>query len=463
MNIPGDPMDSRVFYSISCLSFRKILKYLLKNDSIYDNIFRSALLCFDVCKFISDRYKEAFMINVAVLGYGTIGSGVVKVLQTNVESIARNAGEEIVVKRILDLRDFPDDPNNKLVVHDYKIIEEDEDIRIVVECMGGIRPAYTFVKTALEQGRSVATSNKELVAKHGAELIAIAREKNCNFLFEASVGGGIPLIRPLNSSLCGDVIEEITGILNGTTNYMLTKMNEEGLAFDDVLKEAQEKGYAELHPEADVEGYDACRKIAILTSLVTGKQVDFEDIHTEGISQITAQDFRYAKALNCGIKLLARSWKKDDVFYAMVAPIMVEHNHPLYSIRDVFNAVHVHGNMVGDVMFYGRGAGMLPTASAVVSDVVESVHDHNVNQRLFWSSEKLKLGSLARCEGRFFVRMDKDVSKEVIEEAFGQVEYVSVEGIDEMAFVTDVMTEGAYYQAAGTVGHVIGMIRMNHR
>ena len=401
------------------------------------------------------------MINVAVLGYGTIGSGVVKVLQTNVESIARNAGEEIVVKRILDLRDFPDDPNNKLVVHDYNIIVEDEDIKIIVECMGGVRPAYTFVKTALEQGRSVATSNKELVAKHGAELIAIARERNCNFLFEASVGGGIPLIRPINSSLSADVIEEITGILNGTTNYMLTRMEEEGLAFDDVLKEAQEKGYAELHPEADVEGYDACRKIAILTSLVTGKQADFEDIHTEGISQLTAEDLKYARALNCRIKLLAKSWKADDKYYAMVAPFMVEHNHPLYSIRDVFNAVHVHGNMVGDIMFYGRGAGMLPTASAVVSDVVESVRDHRVNQRLYWSSEKLDLGSVARRRGRYFVRMDKDVSCETIEEAFGPVEYVSVDGIDEKAFVTGVMAEAAYYQAAGKVGRVIQMVRMN--
>ena len=403
------------------------------------------------------------MIYVAVLGYGTIGSGVVKVLQTNVENIARSAGDRIVVKRILDLRDFPDDPNNKLVVHDYNIIVEDEDIQIIVECMGGTRPAYTFVKTALEQGRSVATSNKELVARHGAELIAIARENDCNFLFEASVGGGIPLIRPLHSSLTPDVIDSITGILNGTTNYMLTRMGEEGRAFDDVLKEAQEKGYAELHPEADVEGYDACRKIAILSSIVTGKQVDFEDIHTEGISQITAEDFRYAKALHCSIKLLARSWKQDDAFYAMVAPVLVEYDHPLYSVRDVFNAVHIHGNMVGDVMFYGRGAGMLPTASAVVSDVVESVHDKKVNQRLYWSPDKLKLGSLARCQGRFFVRMDKDVTKETIEEAYGQVEYVCVEGIDEQAFVTDVMTEGAFYQAAGNVGHVIQMIRMNRR
>ena len=235
------------------------------------------------------------MINVAVLGYGTIGAGVVEVLQTNADSIEKKAGDRIVVKRILDLRDFPGDPNQDKVVHDYKIIEEDEDIQIVVECMGGLEPAYTFVKTALLQGRSVATSNKELVAKYGAELIGIAKEKKANFLFEASVGGGIPIIRPLTQCLTADVIEEISGILNGTTNYMLTKMEEEGIAFDEVLKEAQEKGYAELHPEADIEGYDACRKIAILTSLAYGKQVDFEDVHTEGITNISAEDFQYAR------------------------------------------------------------------------------------------------------------------------------------------------------------------------
>lgn len=400
------------------------------------------------------------MINVAVLGYGTIGAGVVKVLQTNVESIARNAGQPLVVKKILDLREFPGDPNADLVVHDYNIIKEDKDIQIVVECMGGLNPAYPFVKAALEQGRSVATSNKELVAKYGAELIAIAHKNNCNFLFEASVGGGIPLIRPLTTCLTADVIEEITGILNGTTNYMLTKMAEEGRAFDDVLKEAQEKGYAELHPEADVEGYDACRKIAILTSLVSGCQVDFEDIHTEGITGITAEDFLYARAMRSAIKLLAKSWKRDGKFYAMVAPMLIEHDHPLYSVRDVFNAVFVHGNMVDDIMFYGKGAGELPTASAVVSDVIESAKSMGTNRRIFWSPEKLVLQSLRKCEGRFFVRMEKTVSKEDIEEAFGPVEYIVAEGLDEHAFATQTMTEGDYYRAAAKLGHVIRMIRI---
>ena len=400
------------------------------------------------------------MINVAVLGYGTIGSGVVKVLQTNAESIARNAGQDLVVKRILDLRDFPGDPNADLVVHDYNIIKEDEDIQIVVECMGGLNPAYPFVKAALEQGRSVATSNKELVAKYGAELIALAREHDCNFLFEASVGGGIPLIRPLTTCLTADVIEEITGILNGTTNYMLTKMAEEGRAFEDVLKEAQERGYAELHPEADVEGYDACRKIAILTSLVSGHQVDFEDIHTEGITGITAEDFLYARAMRSSIKLLAKSWKKNGKNYAMVAPMLVEHDHPLYSVRDVFNAVFFHGNMVDDIMFYGKGAGELPTASAVVSDVIESAKAMGSNHRIFWSQEKLVLQSLRQCEGRFFVRMDKSVSRESVEEAFGPVEFIEVEGLDENAFATETMTEGDYHRAAAQLGHVIRMIRI---
>lgn len=401
------------------------------------------------------------MINVAVLGYGTIGAGVVQVLQTNADSIESKAGQKIVVKRILDLRDFPGDPNENLVVHDYNIIKEDEEIQIVVECMGGVNPAYTFVKTALEQGRSVATSNKELVAKHGAELIAIAREKNANFLFEASVGGGIPIIRPLTQCLTADVIEEITGILNGTTNYMLTKMDEEGSAFDDVLKEAQQKGYAELHPEADVEGYDACRKIAILTSLANGKQVDFEDIHTEGITKITTEDFRYAKALNSGIKLLATSWKEDGKCFAMVAPMMVQNSHPLYGVRDVFNAIFVHGNMVDDTMFYGRGAGKLPTASAVAADVVDCVKHLGTNIKINWSAEKLELEDISACKRQFFVRANAETSEEAIKECFGQVTYVSVDGIDEKAFVTEIMSEADYTAAAEKLGAVIQMIRVN--
>ena len=298
------------------------------------------------------------MVNVAVLGYGTIGSGVVEVLQTNTEIIAQRAGEEIAVKYILDLRDFPGDPNADKVVHDYDIIDKDEDVQVVVECMGGVEPAYTFVKRALLNGRSVATSNKELVAKHGAELIAIAHEKNINFLFEASVGGGIPIIRPLVQCLTADVIEEVSGILNGTTNYMLTRMKEEGISFEEALKEAQEKGYAELHPEADVEGYDACRKIAILSSLMFSKNVDSEKVPTEGITKITAADFEYANATDHTIKLLGRSRAIDDnTAEVMVAPFLLSKEHPLAMVHGVFNAVFVTGNMLGDSMYYGRGAG----------------------------------------------------------------------------------------------------------
>ena len=291
------------------------------------------------------------MIKIAILGYGTIGSGVVEVLHTNSESIAKRAGDEIEVKYILDLRDFPGDPMEDKVIHDYEVIANDPEIQVVVEAMGGVEPAYTFVKRALLAGKNVTTSNKALVAKHGAELIAIAKEQSINFLFEASVGGGIPIIRPLNSSLTADEIEEITGILNGTTNYILSKMTFEGLEFEDVLKDAQSRGYAEADPTADVEGYDACRKIAILTSLVCGQQVDFEDIYTEGISKITADDIKYAQAMGLVIKLLATSRKTKEGYCAMVAPFMLSQQHPLYSVNDVFNAIFVHGNVLGDAMF----------------------------------------------------------------------------------------------------------------
>ena len=237
------------------------------------------------------------MVKIAVLGYGTIGSGVVEVVERNRDVLTKKAGEEISVKYILDLRDFPGDPHEQKIVHDYGIIKNDPEVSIVVEAMGGVEPAFTFARDAILAGKHFATSNKALIAKHGAELIALAKERNLNCLFEASVGGGIPIIRPLNSCLTADVIEEISGILNGTTNYMMTEMSEMGSEFDDVLKDAQQKGYAEADPTADIEGYDACRKIAILTSLAAGKQVDFEDIYTEGITRITATDIKYAKAL----------------------------------------------------------------------------------------------------------------------------------------------------------------------
>ena len=401
------------------------------------------------------------MVNVAVLGYGTIGAGVVEVLQTNADSIEKKAGERIVVRRILDLREFPGDPNADKVVHDYKVIEEDEDIQIVVECMGGLEPAYTFVKTALLQGRSVATSNKELVAKYGAELIGIAEEKKVNFLFEASVGGGIPIIRPLTQCLTADVIEEISGILNGTTNYMLTKMEEEGADFDAVLKEAQEKGYAELHPEADIEGFDACRKIAILTSLAYGKQVDFEDIHTEGITNITAEDFLYARAMKKCIKLLGKSWSDDGKLYALVCPMLIDQYHPLAGVKDVFNAIFVHGNMVDDTMFYGQGAGRRPTASAVAADVVDCVKHMGTHIKIIWEQEKLPLSDFGDFRRRYFVRMPKEVSLDAVEKAFGPVEPVQVEGVVETAFVTGIMSEKEYHAAADQFDTILNMIRID--
>ena len=402
------------------------------------------------------------MVNVAVLGYGTIGSGVVEVLQTNTEVIAQRAGEEIAVKYILDLRDFPGDPNADKIVHDYDIIDKDEDVQVVVECMGGVEPAYTFVKRALLNGRSVATSNKELVAKHGAELIAIAHEKNINFLFEASVGGGIPIIRPLVQCLTADVIEEVSGILNGTTNYMLTRMKEEGISFEEALKEAQEKGYAELHPEADVEGYDACRKIAILSSLAYERYFDFEDIYTEGITKITPEDMEYAAKLGRTIKLLGTSRRlADGTCYAMVAPFMLGQNSPLYSVNDVFNAVFVHGNMLGDAMFYGSGAGKLPTASAVVGDIVDAAKHLHVNIVTNWNSTPAVLKPLDEVTGKFFVRIKKEAAEEA-KKVFGDVEIISLGQLpQECAFITDEMTQGAFEEKLAQIGdQVLAKIRV---
>ena len=400
-------------------------------------------------------------MNIAVLGYGTVGSGVVEVLTTNRETITKRAGEAIDVKYVLDLRDFPGDPIQEKIVHDYQPILDDPDVKIVVEVMGGVEPAYTFVKKALQAGKSVATSNKELVAKHGAELLALADEKNVNFLFEASVGGGIPIIRPLNQSLTADEIDEITGILNGTTNYMLTKMDTEGADYDAVLKEAQNKGYAERHPEADVEGYDACRKIAILSSLAFGQQVDFEDIYTEGITSITAEDIRYATAMNKSIKLLGNSWRVDGKIYAMVCPMLLDNAHPLSGVNDVFNAIFVRGNMVDETMFYGKGAGKLPTASAVAADVVDCVKHTGKNIKILWNPEKLTLSDLGDFERQYFVRMPADAEAKAITAAFGAVEMVSVEGINEKAFITGVMKESAFNEAAEKAGHIINRIRLD--
>ena len=402
-------------------------------------------------------------MKAAVMGYGTIGSGVVEVLDINGSSIAKRVGEPVEIKYVLDLRDFPGDPIQDKIVHDYKTIAEDPEVKIVVETMGGVEPAYTFVKAMLEAGKHVTTSNKALVAAKGAELIALAKEKNVNFMFEASVGGGIPIIRPLNSCLTADEIEEITGIVNGTTNYMMTEMSEKGADFDEVLKDAQAKGYAEKDPTADIEGYDACRKIAILSSLAFGNHVNYEEIYTEGITKITVEDMKYASALGMSIKLLATSKKENDKFYAMVSPVLVGTDSPLYSVNDVFNAIFVHGNVLGDAMFYGSGAGKLPTASAVVADVVDEASHLNRSIMAFWSSKKLELTDISNSSRKFFVRVKGTPETELakVQEVFGNVQPVVVADVDgEFGFVTEVMTEAEYKAKAESFGEVLGMIRV---
>ena len=336
-------------------------------------------------------------------------------------------------------------------------------LEIVVEVMGGTGAAYTFTKRALEAGKSVCTSNKALVAKYGPELMEIAKEKKINFLFEASCGGGIPIIRAINGSLTADEIDEVSGILNGTTNYMLDKMITEGADFNTVLKEAQEKGYAEADPTADVEGQDACRKIAILSSLAYGKFLNFENVYTEGITKITPEDMEYAREMGRSIKLLGTSKKLgDDSFYALVAPFLVGQDNPLYGVKGVFNSIFVHGNMLGDAMFYGSGAGKLPTASAVVADVVEAakhLHDTIPNN---WSNEEMTLMEPDSVEGRFFVRV-KDTSLDEVDKAFGKVEAVIEPDSlpEEFGFITRLMTQGEYKERVKALGeNVLGMIRV---
>lgn len=402
------------------------------------------------------------MINIAVLGYGTVGSGVVEVINTNQDSINRRAGDEIRIKYVLDLRDFPGDPVQEVLVHDYETIVNDPEVDIVVEVMGGLEPAHTFVKRALEAGKSVATSNKALVAKFGPELMDIARNKNINFLFEASCGGGIPIIRALNQSLTADQIDEVTGILNGTTNYMLTKMDMEGSRFESVLMEAQEKGYAEADPTADVEGYDACRKIAILSSLAYGKFLNYEKIHTEGITRITPEDMEYARVMGMSIKLLATSRKlSENSYYAVVAPFLVGKNNPLYSVNDVYNGIFVHGNVLGDAMFYGSGAGKLPTASAVVADVVDEAKHLHENMPNEWNDQPLPLADPDQVSGRFFVRVQTtDLS--LIRSVFGTIEQIQVPKAEgETGFVTAQMTLGQYKAKAAEIkAEILSMIRI---
>ncbi len=381
------------------------------------------------------------MAEIAVLGYGTVGSGVIDVLNTNQMSIDKKAGQPIRVKYILDLRDFPGTPIQRLIVHDFNKILHDDEIKVVVEVMGGVEPAYTFVKQSLLKGKSVVTSNKELVATHGAELLQLARENNINFMFEASVGGGIPIIRPLNQSLTADEIYEINGILNGTTNYILTKMTKEGREFSDVLKQAQDKGYAEKNPSADVDGHDTCRKLAILLSLAIGKHVDYEKIYTEGITAISKTDIDYVKKAEKSIKLLATAKITGHSVYAKVCPTIINEENPLSHVHDVFNAILIRGNVIGDVMFYGKGAGKLPTASAVVADVIDAIKHLNRNIMYFWSTEKPTLLDVSDMPIRKFIRIayaDKEKAIADIKNIFTSVEWIELDDRAdvELAFFT---------------------------
>lgn len=401
------------------------------------------------------------MIKAAIFGYGTVGSGVYEVLTRNSAMIQGKLGDRIEVKYVLDLREFPGNPVQDVLVHDVNTILDDEEVSIICETMGGEKPAYDFTRRALELGKSVCTSNKELVEKHGAKLLKIAQEHHCSYLFEASVGGGIPIIRPLCTSLAQEHIESITGILNGTTNYILSKMENEGADFETVLKRAQEKGYAERNPEADVCGYDAGRKIAILTSLAYGKNVDFADLYVEGITQITRTDFAYAKKLGTTIKLFAKSQCIDGKYYAMVAPFMVTADNPLYAVQNVFNAILVHGNMVGDTMYYGKGAGKLATASAVVADVIDCAKHLGKHVQVIWEEDKLEISPMDDFTRRFFVRV-KGTDRAQITENFGKVEFIDSVAEEETGFITSEMTEKAYEECAKKAGNVINRIRFEN-
>jgi len=395
------------------------------------------------------------MAKVAVLGYGTVGSGVVEVIERNNAEVSKSAGEEMHVKYILDLRDFPGDPYEDKVVHDFNLILEDKEVSIVCEVMGGVGAAYQFTRQALEAGKSVCTSNKELVAKHGAELIELAAANGCNYMFEASVGGGIPLIRTINNALTPERIVAITGILNGTTNYMLTKMEREGADYHQVLKQAQELGYAERNPEADVEGYDACRKIAILSSLMAGKTVDPEKLYTEGISKIGTADFAFANAAGMTIKLLARAGLQEDgSILAMVAPFLISRDHALAMVNDVFNGVFVTGNMLGDTMYYGHGAGKLPTASAVAADVIDCARNRGRKLPCIWERAEVKLANVAETEKKFFVRA-KASGRRAVEEAFaGGSGLEAAEYPDEFGYVTPAMKEREFDEKYAALGDV---------
>ena len=410
------------------------------------------------------------MAKIAVLGYGVVGSGTVEVFYKNRENLEKKAGEPLDIKYILDLRDFPDSPYADKFVKDFNVILNDPEVTVVTEVIGGINPSYDFVKSSLMAGKSVVTSNKELVAKKGAELLTIAREKNVNFFFEASVGGGIPIIKPIHACLEANEIKEIAGILNGTTNFILTKMFRDGMGFDEALKIAQQLGYAERNPAADVEGVDACRKICILASLSFGRHVYPENVHTEGITKVTLEDVEYMDSYNAKIKLIgcARREENNEISIG-VFPAVIKDESQLSGVSDVFNAILVRGDATGDVVFYGKGAGKLPTASAVVSDIVSAVKHTTTSRSLDWAdSEQSFIRPFEQFTCGNYIRLlakNPEETKAAVKNIFGDVEYLTSKkkADNELAFVTGVMTEKAALDALDGLSKgavVLGRLRV---
>ncbi len=391
------------------------------------------------------------MVNVAILGYGVVGSGVAEVIKKNSESIRQRAGTDIKVKWILDVRDFPDSPDKDVLTKNADDVFNDSEVSIVVETIGGARIAHDFTKRALMSGKSVVTSNKELVATHGPELLQMAKDNGVSYLFEASVGGGIPIIRPLNQCLAANEINGITGILNGTTNYILTQMRKEGKSFETALKEAQQNGYAEQNPTADVEGHDACRKIAILSSIAYNEFVDCENIYTEGITKITVDDMKYADAIDGVIKLIAVSKKSNGRIFARVSPAIIPNEHPLSNVEDVFNAIVVNGDAVGDAMFYGRGAGKLPTASAVVADVIDIAKHPGFGTAGVWvRTQGNNILPVEQSTTKFLVRVKAGNiadAKKHVSSIFGETEFIELHSKvkdNEFAFVSGKIEESQF-------------------
>lgn len=398
------------------------------------------------------------MVQVAVMGHGVVGSGVVEVLMHNKDGITKRSNQEINIKYILDIRDFPDSPYAEKFTKSFEDILNDDEVKVVAEVMGGVNPAYDFTKRCLLNGKSVVTSNKELVATKGAELLEIAKQNNVNYLFEASVGGGIPIIRPMNQCLAANEVIEIAGILNGTTNFILTKMIRDHINFDDALLMAQQLGYAERNPAADIEGHDACRKICILASLAYGKHVYPESVHTQGITQITLDDVAYAASWGGVIKLIGQVKRLDDgKLDITVEPMLIEKNSQLANVDDVFNGILVRGDATGDVVFYGKGAGKLPTASAVVADIIDCVKHINTRKYLYWTdgtSDYVKPYSETEYASYILVEADdKQSAINKIVELFQNPRTIMKANAseNEIAFVIDPMTVSAQENAIKTL------------